>query len=290
MEEQPFEDVSNQDSISVTNLIAVWLEVFNGILFLIVSRRMYIEIEISHPIYALLFGNLFVALTSSCLNAFVFPFVTEIQYFKLVNANNTIYIVFYFSCWCILSFLRYTYIIHENWLHDKFPEAEKILMLACLGVMSVFAICSTTIVIPFLALGFPNITVDEMPIKSKIIGYLLIFGNLIVLLSISCIFYMSILRKRGQLCINKVDTMELNSLDNLEILLEQERQTVEVNAAVRSLKTNIVLSFVVIVTFLLATTITYQMVFIIVIPIKGFVPLLTSVANFSKMQQFHFCK
>jgi hypothetical protein len=291
MEKHSFEEVSNQLSFSESNIIAIGMEISNGILLSIVIRRIYLEIEISHPVYALLFGNLVVALASSCLNALVFPFVTEIEYFKLANSNNTIYLVFYFSTWCILSILRYTYIIHENWLHEKFPETRTISILVCLGVVSVFAACSATIVGPFLAFGFSNTAVNEMPINAKIIGYISIFGSLSVLLGISCIFYMGILRKRGKLCIsNKVDSMEMTNEEYLEFSAAKERQTMEVNSAVRSLKTNIVLSVIVIVIFLLATTVTYQMVFLIIIPIKGFIPLFTSFANFRKLRQLDFCK
>ena len=60
------------------------------------------------------------------------------------------------------------------------------------------------------------------------------------------------------MCINTLSTIEITSHDNFEIHMEQERQTLEVNAAVRPLKTNIVLSLMVIIIFLLGTTITYH--------------------------------
>ncbi len=69
--------------------IPIFLELFNIIMLIAGICLLYLGIEISHPVYGLLFSNLIVTTISSLINVFVFPFVKTIQYNTLVNGNNS---------------------------------------------------------------------------------------------------------------------------------------------------------------------------------------------------------
>lgn len=281
MEEHNFEKVSKEEYI----LFPVCLEVGSSILLLLGIHQMYVGIEINHPVYGILFGNLMFALVSSLINIFVFPFLTNFKYSALVNANITIYFLFHDSCWCVLSVLRYFYIIHKNWLHDKFPEAKTILILASFGIFTIFTICFFSVLGPLVAFGWPKIKVFDMPLEAKIIGLSLILGNLIFLLGTSCIFYIMILGKRGKFCINKVSPIEQEVSENSEASINCELENLEINAAILSLETNFVLCAIGFATFILVTISSDNLVVIVLILIKGLTPIFTTIANFGKIQQ-----
>jgi hypothetical protein len=265
------------------------MELTNTIVLLILIRLIYLGIEISHPVYSILFGNLIVALTSSLINIFAFPFMTKMKYSTLANGNNTIYLIFYYSCWCALSGLRYIYIIHNNWLHEKFPEAKQISIRACLGVLSIFFTCIFSILGPLLAFGWPGIKVFEMPTKSKLISLTLIFGTLTLLMGSSCIFYIMILRENGKIFTNKIFTIEEPNIDTSENSASMEKRALEMKSAIRSLKTNIVLCGTAVLILILISIGSDQIHMVIIILIKALLPMFATVLNFEKIQELMFC-
>lgn len=51
----------------------------------------------------------------------------------LVNGINTISLLYHCSSWSVLSIVRYVYIVHENWLHQRFPDVLKVTQIAMTG-------------------------------------------------------------------------------------------------------------------------------------------------------------
>lgn len=314
------EDHQNADLVSEWKSITICVEINNSIMLLIGIYHMYFGIEISHPVYGILFGNLIIALSSSLINIFVFPFVTDFKYSTLVNGSSVTYLVFYLSCWLVLSVLRYLYIIKTNWLHEKFTETKTLLLVAYVGVFSVFTVSYASILGTLMGYGWPAIKATDMPTMNKIICIAIIFVNFIFLLGGSCIFYIAILRKRGKLGKNHISSFKVtqndgisatNRLptpsvflvenppiidafdqipDQLQIIFEtkeQERQRAEINASIRSLETNTVLAVIIIVTYLLAAVFSNSASLIILTLLKGFTPILTTIANFGKIQELY---
>ena len=119
-------DLQNITNISQIDNEQLYIQISPGILNIIFLSiglcQMYFGIEIAHPVYAVLFSNLLVTFLSTMLDVFVFPFITNLKYAVLVNGNNTTCLLFHCCCWCVLSVLRYLYIIKPKWLHKTFPN------------------------------------------------------------------------------------------------------------------------------------------------------------------------
>ena len=119
--------------------------------------------------------------------------------------------------------------------------------------------------------------------KLKKNGIALILGNFSFLLASSCRYYIMILRKRGKFGISKVYTIEEGNSDILETSME--RRSLEINAAIRSLESNIFLCAVGVIIFSIGSACADHITVIILILIKGLTPVITTVANFEKIQQ-----
>jgi hypothetical protein len=77
-----------QDSIEIIS-IQVILELLSSALLFSVIYYTYKGIEIRHPVYAILFCDLIVALASSLANAVIIPFVpSTYTYTSLANGSN----------------------------------------------------------------------------------------------------------------------------------------------------------------------------------------------------------
>lgn len=294
--------LSNLDDLLNFKFASICAEMSNIVFLLIGICQMYYGIEISHPVYGILFGNLIITLVSSFLNVFVFPFVTEFKYSTLLNGNNVAYFSLYLCCWLILSVLRYFYIVKADWLHAKFPNPRTLLKLACIGALAIF-ICSFFIVsVTLLTCGWPATKVIHMGTEKRILCISIIIGNFVVLLGICCILYVAILKKRVKLGENQIAPIHLptNDANSQPVFLiedhfqnqfqidaeskELETQRTEVDAAIRSLGTNIVLAITIIVTFLFTFIFPFES-FIILTVLKGLTPILSTVANFGKIRQ-----
>ena len=106
--------------------------------------------------------------------------------------------LFHCSCWCILSILRFLYIIHPNWLHQKLPEAKYITVWATAGVLIIFSVCLTIILGTNIYFGWPSKPVYEMPTKHMLLCIMAPLSSYVSLTGTSCILYILILRKRGR--------------------------------------------------------------------------------------------
>ena len=73
-------------------------------------------------------------------------------------------------------------------------------------------------------------------------------------------------------------------LKKLEGAKKLAQKKAEINAAIRSLKTNLTLCFILIMTFLLMPVLNPTFGTIMISFMKGFVPILTTISNFGKIK------
>jgi hypothetical protein len=314
--------------------LPIFLDTINIIILIAVICIMYVGIEISHPLYALLFSNLIVTTISSLINVFIFPFVNTINYNNLVNGNSAICLLFHCSCWCIVSVLRYLYIIHKSWLDKTFQRPFLLLLLSLFGVMTLFSLGCFLIIYTTVQSGWPQIKLMNMPLhdKRKFVG--VVIGSYFLLLGISCCFYIAILRKRGKFghsgvgvqndsvrvtCSQRSETpagLETRSNPNLndncstnsndsegecstenrfkivisfnrsqEKDIELKQRLKEISSAVRSLKTNFVLTTILSVSFAVSGVYSNIAGSVVITFAKGLFPILTTIVNFIKVQE-----
>ena len=146
----------------------VFLELFFIVIHFTVLYNIYKGIEISHPVYAVVFCDHFINLVSSLINVAILPFVINYKYTVLVNGNNAVCLVFNSCCWCILSLLRYLYVTKKTWLENKLPEPARLLIvsfsaLAVLAILSVSSGLATG-----MYFGYPKVKVVDMTQEQKI--------------------------------------------------------------------------------------------------------------------------
>jgi hypothetical protein len=312
-----FQIVNDTAEFSEISYLSISLELFNIILLTACICLIYLGIEISHPLYAVLFCNLVVTLFSSLINATIFPFMKSIKYFKLVNGNSIICLIFHCCSWCILSILRYMYIIHKSWIDEKFPKPLPLLLLSILGVFSLFTFMLSTIFMVLIHFGWPTVTVLTMPSVAKVICFFTIFGYFFLLMGISCGFYIIILRKRGKFGHNNVHILDHRQIEEIELSsmnsntnqneertsrtvssqeirfslpieedgLEQKRQLAEIQSAMRSLETNFVFTSILILSYGMGIFFSNIVTVNVFICLKVYSPIVTTIINFVKIQQ-----
>lgn len=96
--------------------LPVVLEIPNTGLLTFSVYLFYAGIEIKHPVYGVLFFDLLVTLASSVINVAVFPFVKTVRFNNLVNGNSVVCLLFHCGSWCVVSALRYAFIVHHDWM------------------------------------------------------------------------------------------------------------------------------------------------------------------------------
>jgi len=185
---------------------------------------MYNGIEIEHPVFRVLFCNLLLTFFSSTVNVIAYSFTIQIRYSTIVNASNTLCLLFHCCCWLIVSLLRFFYIIHKDWLFSRFPDPKILNRLAVASIFIIYLICFLIILIVAILCGWPRTKMVEMPMPQKAISSGSLIGIYILLICLSCPFYLLILRKRGKLRNNKVGVTipEVKVKDsNLEVMSNQ---------------------------------------------------------------------
>ena len=110
---------------------------------------MYHGIQITHPLYAVLFSNLIVPIIFSITNVVGYTLMPQMGYVILANTNNTICIFFHCTCWCVTSLIRYLYIVEPDKLHTLMPNV-RIQCVAALLLTITFACCLT---LPMIGYG-----------------------------------------------------------------------------------------------------------------------------------------
>ena len=165
---------------------------------------MYNGIEISHPVYTTLFFNMIVTLLSCVIDVVVFPFVYNLKYGTLVNGNSVLCVLFHFCSWFVLSVLRYFYIVLPTRLHNRFPEPKVLSSLAIVSVVAIFVTSCAGMLGTMVYFGWPQVKIYHMETGPKIICVATILCIYTVMLSLSCLFYILVLRQRGKLGVNQV--------------------------------------------------------------------------------------
>ena len=120
--------------------------------------------------------------------------------------------MFYFSCWCVLSLLRYIYIVKKTWIEAKISDIKVIQILSILAVfaLSFFFFGINTIVL--LYFGWPDLKVYEMSPVPHAIVLAFVIGTYFILLGISCFFYILIIREKGISSINSIVPCDASKL------------------------------------------------------------------------------
>jgi len=162
---------------------------------------MYNGIEIEHPVFRVLFCNLVAALLSSAVNVIVFPIKMEIKYSSIIGGNNVFCLIFHCCCWFIVSLLRYLYIIHKEWLLNRYPDPKYLNRLAIASVFLTYFTCWSTLIVVFTYCGWPKLKLSEMERPQKAFASGTLLG---IFISLSCFLYLLILKKRGMLKNNRV--------------------------------------------------------------------------------------
>jgi hypothetical protein len=179
-------------------------DIFNTIILSVGILQMYNGIDIEHPIFRVLFCSLTAAFLSSAVNIIVFPVTMEIKYSTVVTATNVTCLIFHCCCWFIASVLRYLYIIHKEWLLNRYPDPKFLNRLAVASVFLTFITCYSSLIAVAISCGWPKLKFFEMERLQKLIASATLLGTFILLISLSCFFYLLILKKRGRLKNNKV--------------------------------------------------------------------------------------
>ena len=136
-------------------------------------------------------------------------------YSTFANATNLFSAMFHFCCWAVVSALRYIYIIHNDWIHDRFPQTWMLNALAMGATFFSYFLVMLLNVLVCISFGWPKVKVFEMPFHAQAICAGLVFGILFVFIFISCAFYLLIMKERGKFQ-NKVapcDPIQHSSLD-----------------------------------------------------------------------------
>ena len=109
---------------------------------------MYQGIEITHPLYAVLFLNLTVALISSALDVIVFFFILTYKYVLFSNIMNALSIFFHCTSWCVTSVLRFIYIIYGDWFNNLIPNQR----LQCASAIIMTCVLTAILTVPTFAI------------------------------------------------------------------------------------------------------------------------------------------
>ena len=279
----------------------VILEIISSVVLFTGTYLVYKEIEIRHPVYAVIFCDLLVSLVSSVISIAIFPF--SIGAFRYTAASNLISLLclhFHCCCWSILSVLRYLYINHPHWLDETFPEFKGLLGVSFSALGILFTINVTSITGTAIYFGFPKIKLVDLPLKSKLVCLSVTMVNLMLMILASCWCYIKILWQRGRIGHNSVhvqnnaamflvenanpDQRELEMQARIQYDTTQQKQEAEVRSAVLSLKTN-VMYVLILLTFLGFGTISPSEILPIIFSLqKSLGPVITCVINFSKIR------
>jgi hypothetical protein len=301
-----------QDPIALVGA-QLTLEIIGCLILVVMSYLIYKRIEIGHPVYAVIFCDLTGTLASYLINTVILPFVSRSQYLRLVNVNNFFGLVFHCSCWCILSILRYLYIVKKPWLDKTFPELANLRNVSLFALMVLFTLNLSLCVSTLIYFGYPKVSVMGMALAQKMTVFLIGLFILVFMILISCWCYFKILRHNGQFGHNNVDTIndadnshtptgglffvedvhrEMSARENIEMRnfsrlqrqAEIKKQKDEIQSAFLSLKTNLSLLVFLILIYSLVVFLSSNILALIFSAGKSQIPVVTCIINFSKIR------
>jgi hypothetical protein len=140
----------------------------------------------------------------------------DVLYSTFANATNLFSAMFHFCCWTVVSALRYIYIIHNDWIHHKFPQTWKLNALAMGVTFFAYFLVMGLNVLVCIAFGWPIVSVFEMPLHARATCAGIVFGFLFIFIFISCFFYLLIMKERGKFK-NRVAPIIHSSLDMVPV-------------------------------------------------------------------------
>ena len=298
--------------------VLVIVESVNTLLLAAGLILMFRGIEIGHPVYSILFCDLLATFFSSLLNAWVIPFVTSYPYYILANANSLSGLLLHCSFWCVLSILRYMYIINKTWIEETFPKMWKLFMWSLLTAVIMYLVIFSTMFGIAVYFGYPEKKILSLPFEQRVICMVVYIMFYVFLNLVSCMFYSLIVRKRGKLGVNSIDpevvlapnenemqeipsivpsgdglssisaSLESSIQQQLKKIEEQKKKVqhaAEIQSAITSLKTNFCMTFILLFIFSMSMVLSSEFLAIIFALFKGQAPLWTTVINFVKIQK-----
>jgi hypothetical protein len=293
------------------------LEILNSATLLTEVYYIYKGIEISHPVYGLIFCDLILTLITSLINVVTFPFLNTYQYMILANGNCTICLVIQCCCWCILSVLRYMYITNRTWLENKFPDSKQLIVFSLLGLCFLVVISLSSTSATFIYFGYPEVKVIKAPLEHKIIVSSVLLLNLAAMILVSCWCYFDIKRQRGKLRQNSVnvinaanssevmpgelfiienvhphlsagENIEMQTFAAIQMQTEMKKRQAEIDSAMISLKTILSIFLFLIFYFLLAAFLSSDVLATVFPLFKGQVHVLAYIINFETIRALLF--
>jgi hypothetical protein len=277
-------------------------EVFNTAFLSAGSFLFYYGIEITHPVYAVLFCNLITALVTSVINTLVTPMLRSTLYTPITNSINVACWYFHCCCWCIVSVLRYNYIINQEWLEQRWPDSKKLRIFSLASVFVMFFSGQSMMMYSAIFFGFPQIRFIEFTAHAKAFCLALYTGVYFFQIFASCYCYFLILRKRGKMGHNTVSVVDrnpvsftaasvqfmasgdatLDSVLNEQQALKQQRK--EIDSAITSLKTNLIFTLCLALVALFMVLFSSELLAVLFSLLKGQSPVWTTFFNFLKVQ------
>jgi hypothetical protein len=264
---------------------------------------MYIGIEINHPVYAVLFCNLSITLLFSFLNTVAISLLRNVLSISVSNAVNITSLLFHCCCWCVVSTLRYLFIIRKDWLEQTFPDQSRLRNLSILSVLTLFFSGASFMYAPVFYFGFPQTRVVHFPLYAKVVCLAVLSFDILSLIFASCYFYTLILRKRGKLGHSTVNVEERGPVSFTEasaqftasgdvritpvIIVQEELQQKkkEIESAIMSLKTNLIFILSLLFLFVCGTLFSSDFLFLVFTLFKGQSPVWITFFNFLKIQK-----
>lgn len=202
-------------------------EILNTILLVAGIVQMYHGIEISHPLYLVLFCNLVASLISSLVDVIAFPILTINSFEMLLLANGVFYMIFHCTCWQVVSILRYVYIVHPDWIGVKIPEEKNLCRMSLAFVLIQYSVGLASLVGVLIISGWPHMRVVDMPEPNKVASTTAIVVNLCIPVIVSVVFTLLLIVKRGKIGLNKIDAQDVDQRSEScqgQLELGQERR------------------------------------------------------------------
>ena len=138
---------SSDNPIYGLQILCVFPEYFNLFFLSCSLYAMYRGVEISHPLYAVLFLNLIIPLMTTVLHITIFFFISTSRYFLISNPINILSVFFHCTSWCVTSALRFVYIIYGDWF-DTFIPSQKLQWISAVTMT-----CALTIILTIPSLS-----------------------------------------------------------------------------------------------------------------------------------------
>jgi hypothetical protein len=115
---------NTDNTIYALQILCVMPEYFNLFFLSCGLYGMYQGIEISHPLYAVLFLNIVASLLTTMLSITTFFFVSTVNYILFSNIINCLSLLFHCASWFVTSVLRFVFIIYGDWFNNLIPSQK----------------------------------------------------------------------------------------------------------------------------------------------------------------------